>query len=134
MTVGVLALQGAFLEHEQMLSRLGADSFEIRQKRDLDRPMDGLIIPGGEAAVRRFNGRGKVYRITFDGTTSDQPVVAGMVLACGEPVNIWYADTRDIDGKAYGHMLIQLPENEVVAGRMLSYLESQHITYAEEEV
>ncbi len=93
-----------------------------------------LIIPGGEAAVRRFNGRGKVYRITFDGTTSDQPVVAGMVLACGEPVNIWYADTRDIDGKAYGHMLIQLPENEVVAGRMLSYLESQHITYAEEEV
>ena len=49
MTVGVLALQGAFIEHEQMLARLGADSFEIRQKRDLDRPMDGLIIPGGES-------------------------------------------------------------------------------------
>ena len=52
MTVGVLALQGAFIEHEQMLSRLGTDSFEIRQKRDLDRSMDGLIIPGGESTVQ----------------------------------------------------------------------------------
>ena len=90
-----------------------------------------LIIPGSESA-RKFTGQGKVYRITFDGTTSDQPVVAGMVLACGEPVNIWFADTRDIDGKAYGHMLVQLPENEVTAGRMLSYLDEVGVTYKEE--
>jgi len=90
-----------------------------------------LILPGGEGA-KRFTGKGKVYRITFDGATSDQPIVSGMVLACGEPVNIWFADTRDIDGKAYGHMLVQLPENEAVAGRMLSYLDSQNIPYQEE--
>ena len=52
MTIGVLALQGAFIEHEHMLSRLGADSFEIRQARDLERCMDGLIIPGGESTVQ----------------------------------------------------------------------------------
>ena len=52
MQLGVLALQGAFIEHEQMLSRLGTASFEIRQKRDLDRPFDGLIIPGGESTVQ----------------------------------------------------------------------------------
>lgn len=52
MTVGVLALQWAFIEHEQMLARLGAESFEIRQKRDLARSMDGLIIPGGESTVQ----------------------------------------------------------------------------------
>ena len=52
MTVGVLALQGAFIEHERMLSRLGTESFEIRQKKDLARPMDGLIIPGGESTVQ----------------------------------------------------------------------------------
>ena len=52
MTVGVLALQGAFIEHEQMLARLGAASFEIRQKKDLTRSMDGLIIPGGESTVQ----------------------------------------------------------------------------------
>ena len=52
MTIGVLALQGAFIEHEQMLARLGENSFEIRQRRDLERSMDGLIIPGGESTVQ----------------------------------------------------------------------------------
>lgn len=51
MTVAVLALQGAFLEHEKMLEKLGADWFEIRQPRDLDRPFDGLILPGGESTT-----------------------------------------------------------------------------------
>ena len=36
MTVAILALQGAFLEHGQMLDRLGADHFEIRHKKDLE--------------------------------------------------------------------------------------------------
>lgn len=52
MQIGVLAMQGAFIEHEQMLSRLGVSSFEIRQKRDLEQPFDGLIIPGGESTVQ----------------------------------------------------------------------------------
>ena len=51
MTVAVLALQGAFIEHEQMLERLGADYFEIRQRRDIERPFDALILPGGESTV-----------------------------------------------------------------------------------
>ncbi len=52
MNIGILAVQGAFIEHEQILSRLGASCFEIRQKSDLSRPMDGLIIPGGESTVQ----------------------------------------------------------------------------------
>lgn len=52
MQIAVLALQGAFIEHEQMLGRLGVSCFEIRQKRDLARPYDGLIIPGGESTVQ----------------------------------------------------------------------------------
>ena len=52
MQIGVLALQGAFIEHEQILSRLGVHSFEIRRKRDLNTPFDGLIIPGGESTVQ----------------------------------------------------------------------------------
>lgn len=52
MRIGVLALQGAFIEHEQMLARVGADSFEIRQLPHLDGDMDGLIIPGGESTVQ----------------------------------------------------------------------------------
>lgn len=52
MKIAVLALQGAFIEHRQMLEGLGVSTFEIRQKKDLDRPFDGLIIPGGESTVQ----------------------------------------------------------------------------------
>ena len=52
MKIGVLALQGAFAEHRRMLTSLGVESFEIRQKRDLERSYDGLIIPGGESTVQ----------------------------------------------------------------------------------
>ena len=51
MRVAVLAVQGAFAEHEQMLDRLGADYVELRKKEDLDRDFDGLILPGGESTV-----------------------------------------------------------------------------------
>ena len=52
MRIGVLALQGAFIEHEKILSDIGAEAFEIRQKKDLNRSFDGLIIPGGESTVQ----------------------------------------------------------------------------------
>lgn len=52
MRIAVLALQGAFAEHEHMLTRLGVSFFEIRQRRDLEEGFDGLIIPGGESTVQ----------------------------------------------------------------------------------
>lgn len=51
MKIGILAVQGAFIEHKNMLNRLGIESFEIRQKRDINREMDGLILPGGESTT-----------------------------------------------------------------------------------
>lgn len=53
MRIGILALQGAFVEHAAMLDRLGAEHFEIRQLKDLDSPFDGLILPGGESTAMR---------------------------------------------------------------------------------
>ena len=53
MATGILALQGAFAEHAAMLDRLGEPHFEIRQARDLEKPLDRLIIPGGESTVMR---------------------------------------------------------------------------------
>ena len=50
--IAVLALQGAFIEHERMLERLGAESFEVRQLSDWNQPKDGLIIPGGESTTQ----------------------------------------------------------------------------------
>jgi 5'-phosphate synthase pdxT subunit len=49
-TVGVLALQGDFVEHEAILKRLGAQAREVRLPADLD-GLQGLIIPGGESTT-----------------------------------------------------------------------------------
>ncbi len=51
-TIAVLALQGAFIEHEDMLHRLGAACFELRKPADLNRSFDGLVLPGGESTVQ----------------------------------------------------------------------------------
>lgn len=50
MKVGVLALQGAFIEHEKVLNRLGVAAREVRLPKDLG-GLDGLIIPGGESTT-----------------------------------------------------------------------------------
>lgn len=52
MTVAVLALQGAFIEHEQVLDRLGVSHIELRQTSDLEKPFDALILPGGESTTQ----------------------------------------------------------------------------------
>ncbi|MBN2503848.1 MAG: pyridoxal 5'-phosphate synthase glutaminase subunit PdxT [Bacilli bacterium] len=51
MHIGILALQGAFIEHAKMLDRLNVEHHEIRCLEDLKKPMDGLIIPGGESTT-----------------------------------------------------------------------------------
>ncbi len=51
MRVGILALQGAFIEHENVMEELGVETFEIRNKNDALSEYDGLIIPGGESTV-----------------------------------------------------------------------------------
>ena len=52
MKIAVLALQGAFIEHEQILQTLGVETFEIRQLQDWQQPKDALIIPGGESTTQ----------------------------------------------------------------------------------
>lgn len=68
MRIAVLALQGAFIEHEQMLERLGVETFEIRQLADWNQSKDGLIIPGGESTVQAklLNDLGLLAPITAD--------------------------------------------------------------------
>ena len=52
MACAVLAVQGAFIEHEQRLHELGEDCVELRQAADLARPFDRLVLPGGESTVQ----------------------------------------------------------------------------------
>lgn len=52
MKIAVLAVQGAFAEHEQMLANLGVSYIELRKKEDLQQSYDALILPGGESTVQ----------------------------------------------------------------------------------
>lgn len=73
----------------------------------------------------------KQYRIIFDGRSSFEPVISNMILECKVPVNIMHADTRDIDGKAVGQMVLQLPEDENDVKKVLHYLQMRKISYEE---
>lgn len=112
MTVSVLALQGAFLEHEQMLKKLGADYFEIRQKKNLDRPFDALILPGGESTVmRKLLPELDIYDALKEKIMSGLPVFgtcAGLILLADEvEAGVPCFGTMNITAKrnAYGRQL-----------------------------
>ena len=78
---------------------------------------DGVIIDQLPAA--------NVIRIAFNGGSSYEPLIASLAIDCGVKVNILGADTRNIDGKAFGTMLLGLPENPDEAAKAVAYIRSQ---------
>ena len=106
MRIAVLALQGAFAEHEQMLHRLGVETFEIRQLADWNQQKDGLIIPGGESTtqgklLRDLGLFEPIRQAIIDGL----PVFgtcAGLILL--SPLHLGTMDI-DVQRNAYGRQL-----------------------------
>lgn len=90
-----------------------------------------LVYPDGKRSDF-FSGR-RQCRIVFDGCSSYEPIIANMVLTCKQAVNIIFADTQDIDGKAFGQMVIQLPDDESASQKILSYLKTKGVTAQEVE-
>lgn len=88
-----------------------------------------LVLPEAKA-VEEITG-GKKIRIVFNGENSFKPVIANLVLECGVPVNILHADTKDIDGKAFGQILLGLPDDDRSAERIRAYLNANEISYSE---
>lgn len=119
MKIGILALQGAFLEHEHMLQRLETDYFEIRQKKDLKRQMDGFIIPGGESTVmRKLLKELDMFEILRDRILSGLPVFgtcAGLILLAKEVED---------NPTCFGSMNIRVKRNAY--GRQLGSFYTQH--------
>lgn len=73
----------------------------------------------------------RCIRIVFKENSSFEPVIGNMVLECKAPVNILLADTKDIGGVAHGQMILQLPEDEMTAGKMIHYLEERKLEVEE---
>lgn len=112
MTAAILALQGAFIEHAHMLDRLDVEHFEIRQSSDLNRPFDGLILPGGESTViGKLLHELKLFEPLKELIQSGLPVFgtcAGLILLAKEVHGgIVHLGTMDIIAKrnAYGRQL-----------------------------
>ena len=67
----------------------------------------------------------RMIRIVFEGNASTDPVIASLVMECHIAVNIMYADTRDVNGKAFGQMILQLPEDKLQQEKAIYYLQSK---------
>ena len=79
-----------------------------------------LILPQNRKSLSTAGGQ--KIRIIFDGNASQDSVISNLVLQTQVPVNIMFADTKDMDGTAYGHMIIELPTDKQQAEKVLSWL------------
>ncbi len=90
-----------------------------------------LVFPGGnEGEKKHFLGERRC-RVVFEGDVSYEPIIANMILECKAPVNILFGDMREIGDKSYGQMVLQLPQDELVANRLMAYLTDKGMTVEE---
>ena len=92
-----------------------------------------LVYPSGVSADQ-YPPSSRAVRISFNGGTVYQPLIASLAIDCGVKVSILAADTRSIEGKSFGTMLLSLPDDVNEAARALNYLRTQpNITVEEVE-
>ena len=89
-----------------------------------------LLFPQKEGFETANNQR--IFRLSFDGQSSNEPVIANLVLECQAKINILGASTEDVGGKAYGQMLIAIPEDEMKVARVKNYLDEIGVYVVEE--
>ena len=90
-----------------------------------------LVYPGGISAAQ-YPPNTRAVRISFNGGTAYQPLIASVAIDCGVKLNILGADTRNVGGKALGTMLLGLPEDPNEAAKALSYIRAQPNVSVEE--
>lgn len=117
----------AIIDHSHIAESGKVSDIFSGPKSDIGRQ---LILGDTSDQTKNFGGS-RMIRVIFDGRESSEPIIANMILACKAPVNIMHADTRDIEGKAMGQMLLQLPEDTVDADRICNYLRTAGVTFEE---
>ncbi len=90
-----------------------------------------LVLPRAKA-VESIAGGGTKLRLVFNGEASHKPVISNLVLECRTPVNILFADMKEIDGKNYGHMLLQLPDDARGTERVTAWLTANGVAFSKE--
>lgn len=90
-----------------------------------------LVFPGADAAAQHLK-TGRVVRVVFNGGTSYEPLIASLAIDCGVKVNILGAETKNVNGQAFGYMLLGLPDQENEANKALNYIRSRDGVTTEE--
>ncbi|MCF2626024.1 pyridoxal 5'-phosphate synthase glutaminase subunit PdxT [Fusobacterium perfoetens] len=123
MRIGILALQGAFLEHKNILDTLGVENIYVKTKQDLEN-IDGIILPGGEStAMGKLLRDFDILNILKEKVERGFPVFgtcSGMILLAKELVNdeTKHLSTMNISVKrnAYGRQLGSFKTHENFKG------------------
>ena len=87
-----------------------------------------LVAPGGGKASRElasFAPDDHVIRLTFNGSSTEKPLVASLAAETGILVSVLSADTRDLNQKCFGSMLLRLPRDVAEARRAMEYIRTQ---------
>lgn len=144
MTVAILALQGAFLEHEQVLDQLNTTYFEIRKLADLNRSFDALILPGGESTVMgKLLHELRIYQPLKNKIEQGLPVFgtcAGLILLAKEIESASpHFGTMDLTARrnAYGRQLgsFHTIENFMGIGPIpMTFIRAPYISHVSENV
>lgn len=145
MTIAVLAVQGAFAEHETMLQSLGAKVVELRKAEDLEKPFDGLVLPGGESTVQgKLLKELGMYETLQKKIQEGMPVLAtcaGLILLAKELSNDAkrYFQTLPVTVKrnAYGRQLGSFfceGEMDGIGKYPMEFIRAPYIEEAEPEV
>lgn len=90
-----------------------------------------LILPQERKALETTGGRR--LRLIFGGADSRQPIISRLSLECQAPVNILFADTREYEGTVFGHMIVELPNDERDAERIIAWLNTNNVQWEEEK-
>ena len=85
----------------------------------------------GEGEKEAFFGSGRRFRIAFDGKNAHDPILSELILALHTPVNILFANTKEVDGMAVGQMVIELPENMEDILRVTRFMKERGIPFEE---
>ena len=88
-----------------------------------------LILPKTETVESMDSDN--IIRLAFDGRDAFEPLISNLVMECHAPVNILGADTKNIEGKAFGQMILQLPNDESAAKRVKQYLTEHNVVFEE---
>lgn len=90
-----------------------------------------LIVPKDSTFFETDGGRR--IRLIFDGEEkTNEPIISKLTMECGAAVNILFADTRFFEGVGYGHMVIELPNDEREAEKICTWLNANGVRWKEE--